>query len=71
MKTRLQRLINKIRLLFVDKQEILDNLHRIPDYYYITTEDVDKMFEEEEGNDDAWEDVDGTIFFFSYWLRFW
>lgn len=53
MKTRLQRLINKIRLLFVDRQEILDNLHRIPDYYYITTEDVDKMFEEEEDNDDG------------------
>lgn len=53
MKTKLQRLINKIRLLFVDRQEILDNLRRIPDYYYITTEDVDKMFEEEEGNDDG------------------
>jgi len=51
MKTRLQKLMNRIRLLLVNRQEILDNLHKIPDYYYITTEDVDRMLEEEDNDD--------------------
>ena len=46
MRTKLQKLINKIRILLANKQEILDELHRIPEYYYLTTEDVERMLEE-------------------------